>query len=109
MFDAKGNLVDNFYFWKLNSNDLSIIHNGDNLTGKGSGDDETIQINLDKVHSKVDSIWPVINVYTWNRQIDDLSGAYCRLNSNNQEFCRYDLSLNKDGVSNGCIMASLKR
>jgi stress response protein SCP2 len=35
------------------SQDGAIKHSGDNLTGEGSGDDETIFINLNKVSEKV--------------------------------------------------------
>lgn len=51
----------------------------------------------------------MITVYTDGKQFDDVRGAYCRLHSNGQEFCRFNLSLNRDGVSNGNIMANLKR
>ena len=44
-----------------------MLHSGDNLTGEGDGDDELIKIFLNKINPKIDSIWPVINVYTGNK------------------------------------------
>ena len=46
---------------------MSIKHSGDDLTGKGSGDDETIWIQLNKINPIVDSIWPIVTVYTHNK------------------------------------------
>src|SRR3546814_7240819 len=45
-FDGAGNLVETVWFQKLISSDGSIRHSGDNLTGEGDGDDETISIDL---------------------------------------------------------------
>ena len=41
-----------------------IKHSGDNLTGKGKGDDETIVLDFDQIDPNVDSIWPVIVIYS---------------------------------------------
>ena len=46
MLDKDGRLVDQVFFNQLRSKDGSIIHSGDNTDGKGSGDDELIQIHL---------------------------------------------------------------
>jgi len=48
----------------MRSNDGAIVHKGDNVSGKEEGDAETIMINLAKVDPRVDSIWPVITIYT---------------------------------------------
>lgn len=45
----------------------SVMHRGDNRTGDGDGDDETIDIYLNKMAAEVDSIWPIITVYTTDR------------------------------------------
>ncbi len=34
----------------------AIVHKGDNRTGAGTGDDEVIEINLDKVNASIDKI-----------------------------------------------------
>ena len=110
LFDANGQVITNIYYGNK-SGAQGIMHNGDNLTGFGSGDDETIDIDLSKVSDQVHTIWPVITIYTNGRTFDSVSGAYCRLLDKNsrREFCRFNLSSIKDGVSNGNIMACLQR
>ena len=98
MLDKNGNKVDVVYFNHLKSTDGSIQHSGDNLTGEGDGDDEVITVNLDKISKNVDSIWPIINIYTDQMTFYDVKGAFCRIidNKSNKEFCRYNLSENLD-------------
>ncbi|CCB79911.1 tellurium resistance protein TerD [Helicobacter bizzozeronii CIII-1] len=52
--DASGKVNDdkNFVFYNnLTSKDGSVVHTGDNRTGEGEGDDESIKIDLAKVSS----------------------------------------------------------
>lgn len=69
---------------------------GDNRTGAGTGDDETILISLHKCNIKVESIWIVITIYDRGKQFDDVKGAYARITDSNKgnEFCRFNLSKN---------------
>src|SRR3546814_3147277 len=55
-FDGAGNLVETVWFQKLVSSDGSIRHSGDNLTGEGDGDDETISIDLTRLPSNVETL-----------------------------------------------------
>ncbi|EAR95746.2 tellurium resistance protein (macronuclear) [Tetrahymena thermophila SB210] len=112
-FDQQGNMIENIYFGKLKSDNQSIIHHGDNLTGVGDGDDEVITINLKQVDQRVDTIWSVITIYSQGKNFSDVSGTFCRLvdKKTNKEFCRYNLSDKSSSYSthNGCIMACIKR
>lgn len=45
------------------SADGSIQHSGDNLTGKGSGDDETMTVTLAAVPESIDKIRFIINIH----------------------------------------------
>jgi stress response protein SCP2 len=49
------------------------------MTGEGAGDDETIKIHLPNVSSNVQTIWPVITIYTHGKQFDDVENAYIRI------------------------------
>ena len=85
---------DIVYFGHLHTRDNSIQHTGDNLTGDGDGDDETININLDKVRS--DSVLIGVNIYQGmhrNQHFGMLQNAYVRIvdSATNQELCRYTL------------------
>jgi tellurium resistance protein TerZ len=81
------------------------------LTGEGDGDDEIIDIELEKLSDKVYSIWPVITVYTTGKTFNNVSGAFCRIldSKTHKEFCHFNLSNNRDGKSNGNIMGVLRR
>lgn len=72
MLDANGKLVTNglVYYGLASSGgaafksvDGSIQHSGDNLTGKGSGDDETLTTTLASVPANVEKINFIINIH----------------------------------------------
>jgi hypothetical protein len=42
----------------------SVVHAGDNLTGEGSGDDETIAVDLSRVPPNVAALFFTVNVFT---------------------------------------------
>ena len=72
MLDADGKLVaDGIVYYGLassggapfKSSDGSISHSGDNLTGKGSGDDETLTVSLNSVPANVAKINIIINIH----------------------------------------------
>ena len=51
--------ADFIFYNNLKSTDGSVLHSGDNRTGAGEGDDETVTIDLSKVPADVDaSRWP---------------------------------------------------
>ncbi|WP_298511218.1 TerD family protein [uncultured Kordia sp.] len=67
LFDANNNLLEKVYFGRLQSDDRSIIHSGDDLTGDEDGDDgldnEIISVNLSKVAINVDKIVFFLNSF----------------------------------------------
>lgn len=54
---------DLIYYGHLESSCGSIKHKGDNLTGSGKGDDEQIEILLDKVPEEYKKLLFVVNIY----------------------------------------------
>jgi len=110
MMDKNGNKACESV-WYANKNSPGVSHAGDNLTGDGAGDDENITINFDKIPHNVDSLWPVVTIYSRGNQFDDVKGAYARLVDSNtkKEFCKFNLSRNLDNISNGAIVASISR
>jgi stress response protein SCP2 len=96
---------------KKRTNDGSIIHSGDNTTGDAKGDDEVINIHLPQVSSNVETIWPVITIYSSGQQFDDVKNAYVRIidPKSRNEFCRFNLSNNRDNISTGSIVGCIKR
>lgn len=108
LFDGAGNVVDVVWFRQLTSKDGSVRHSGDNLTGEGDGDDETIAIDLTKLPTNVETL--VLTVTSFRGQtFDKVENAFGRVIdlSNNKELARYDIS--DSGSYTGLILASLKR
>lgn len=107
-FDGAGNLVETVWFQKLVSDDGSIRHSGDNLTGEGDGDDETISIDLTRLPSNVETL--VLTVTSFRGQtFDKVKNAFGRVVdlTNDKELARYDIS--ESGSFTGLILSSLKR
>lgn len=65
LLDASGNKVDLVYFGHKDS--LGVHHYGDDLTGDANGDDgmdnETIEVTLSKIDSRVQHVFFVLNSY----------------------------------------------
>jgi stress response protein SCP2 len=104
---AGGQFFDIAFFNNLATRDGSVVHLGDNTTGKGEGDDETISIDLTKVYAKVDTILFLVSSYQ-GHSLEYVRNAYCRLvDDAGVEFSRFTLTL---GVQEtGLVMAKLVR
>ncbi len=88
---------DFIFYNNLKSSDGSVVHSGDNTTGAGEGDDETVTIDLSKVPADVDKVVLGVTIHDAEarRQNFGMVGkAFIRcLNAaNNSEIARYDLS-----------------
>jgi stress response protein SCP2 len=104
---AGAQLFDYAFFNNLATRDGSVIHLGDNTTGKGEGDDETLSVDLAKVYAKVDTILFLVSSYQ-GHSLEFIRNAYCRLiDDDGVEFARFTLTL---GVrETGLVMAKLVR
>jgi tellurium resistance protein TerD len=85
------------FFNNLTSPDGSVEHTGDNLTGEGEGDDETIKVDLARVPADVDKIVFTVSIYdAENRRqsFGQVRNAYIRVvnQAGGAEVTRYDLS-----------------
>jgi len=108
LFDGAGTLVDQVWFSQLRSKDGSIEHTGDNRTGKGDGDDESIKVDLTRVPGTVQTLVFVVNSYS-GETFSQIENASCRLvdSTNEQEIARYDLT--GSGPHTAQIMAKVTR
>lgn len=87
------------YFGNLKSACKSVLHTGDNLTGEGTGDDEQILVNLDKVPSNIHKLLFVVNIYNCvdrKQHFGMIENAYIRVEDqgNKKEIAKYNLSDN---------------
>jgi tellurium resistance protein TerZ len=100
--------IDLVWFRQLKSQDGSIKHSGDNRTGDGDGDDETINVDLQRLPSTVKYLIFTVNSFT-GQSFEKVEKAYCRIvnGSNNTELARFNLS--EKGGHTGIVMASLAR
>ena len=55
--------ADFIFYNNLKSPDGSVTHTGDNRTGEGDGDDESLKIKLDAVPGDVDKIIFVVTIH----------------------------------------------
>ena len=75
----------------------AVVHSGDNLTGAGAGDDETIMIEFSKLPTSVTEILICVNIYqavSRRQNFGQVNNAFVRIYdfSSKAEICKYDLS-----------------
>ena len=104
---AGGQFFDLAFFNHLATRDGSVVHLGDNTTGKGEGDDEVITVDLGRVYAKVDSVLFLVSSYQ-GHSLEYIRNAYCRLlDDSGTELARFTITL---GVrETGLVMAKLFR
>lgn len=107
LFDEGNRPVDVVWFRQLKSRDGSIVHTGDNRTGAGDGDDETISIDLAKVPADVDRVVLAVTIHegdTRRQNFGMVGKAFIRcINAgNDSEIARYDLS--EDGSTESAMI-----
>ena len=108
-FDSQHNLIDNVYFGSLISKDGAIKHSGDNLTGDGDGDDETIFVDLGALNPQIDFLIFTVNSFR-GQNFEKVENAFCRVydwDSKKTEFAYFNLS--QKGAHTGMIMLKVYR
>ncbi|MDL4817995.1 TerD family protein [Actinomadura opuntiae] len=85
------------FFNNLKSPDGSVEHTGDNLTGEGEGDDESINVDLTGVPQECDRIVFPVSIYDAdNRQqnFGQVRNAFIRIvnRADGSELARFDLT-----------------
>ncbi|WFB09769.1 TerD family protein [Streptomyces sp. LX-29] len=89
---------DYFVFYNnLRSPDGSVEHTGDNLTGEGDGDDESLLVDLSAVPAQVDKIVFPVSIHDADlrgQTFGQVSNAFIRVvnKADGMELARYDLS-----------------
>ncbi len=97
------------YYGNLRSRDGSLMHTGDNLTGKGDGDDESIMVDLPRVPPTVTHIVFVVNSFSGQNfsQIENATARVVDSADRDRELVRYELS--GSGTHTAVVMARLSR
>ncbi|MEG3985949.1 TerD family protein [Microcoleus sp. S28C3] len=97
---ADGKIPDERYFVFYNNSqspDGSIAHSGDNQTGQTQGDDETIDVDLEKVTAAVEEMVFVVTIHdaqAKHQNFSQIRNAFIRLydRTTGSELARYDLT-----------------
>ena len=91
--------ADFIYYHQKDSLCGAIHHTGDNLTGAGDGDDESIHVFLDKVPTDIQKLIICVSIYDADKKKQNFGqvlNAFIRLANidTNEEVTRYGLSEN---------------
>ena len=116
---ADGKVIDRdinrsvVYFGNLRHESDAIIHQGDNLTGAGEGDDEQIMVDLTRVPKNIERMVFVVNIYdanVRNQHFGMIRNAFIRLvdMEKRTEICRYNLTENYSGMT-GLVVGEIYR
>lgn len=88
---------DDFVFYgNLKHKSEAVIHQGDNLTGEGDGDDEQILVDLGKVPANIAKITFTVTIYdadTRRQNFGQVSNSFIRVvdETTGTELIRFDL------------------
>lgn len=87
---------DFIFYNQKTSQDGSVEHTGDNLTGQGDGDDESIKVDLSRVPADVDKIAVAVTIHEAEQRrqnFGQVGGSFIRIvnDETGQELTRYDL------------------
>tara|TARA_R110001592_G_scaffold29350_14_gene106706 strand:- start:7798 stop:8442 length:645 start_codon:yes stop_codon:yes gene_type:complete len=108
---------EDFVFYNnLEARDGAVVHNGDNLTGAGDGDDESISIDLNAIPFEITKVMFVMSIYKGEEKEQEMSSVrkpYIRVvnASNGFEMLRYDVGIDmqESKGETGMLVASLNR
>ena len=89
--------ADFIFYNQPKSDNGAVVHQGDNRTGEGEGDDEVIEVNLAAVPADVEKIAITVTIHDADarkQNFGQVSSAFIRcVNPNgNVEIARFDLS-----------------
>lgn len=92
LLGANGKVLrdEDFIFYNnLVGRDGAVVHQGDNLTGSGSGDDEVIVIDFSRIPAEIDKVAVTVTIHeaeTRRQNFGQISNAYCRFARMRDEF-----------------------
>lgn len=108
VFDERGQLVDEIWFRHLKGLNGAVVHTGDNLTGAGDGDDETIKVDLSKLPASVKSLVFTVNSFR-GQSFDKVANASCRVVDDVSGKLLATFALSESGPHTGLVMAKIYR
>ena len=104
---------DFIFYGNLRHPSDAVLHQGDNLTGAGEGDDEQIMVDLSRLPAEVSKLVFVVNIYDANvrkQHFGMIRNAFIRIVdlSNRSEICRFNLTEDYSGMT-GMVVGEIYR
>lgn len=89
--------ADFVFYNNKNGGNGSVVHQGDNLTGEGGGDDEVVAVSLDDVPADIQKLSFAVTIHDADARRQNfgmISNAFIRVlnEAGGAEIARYDLS-----------------
>lgn len=99
MLGANGKVPSNdefIFYGQTKYKNGSVEHTGDNRTGEGDGDDESIKVNLSMIPSNIERLVFTVTIYEAEKRkqnFGQVENAYIRIinEETGKEICRFDL------------------
>ncbi|MGL6177351.1 MAG: TerD family protein [Vibrionaceae bacterium] len=108
-FDTHGSRLDTVWFRQKVSKCGSITQSGDNQTGEGDGDDESIFVDLTKLPANVEYLAFTVNSFR-GQTFNEVANAFCRVvDQSDKEKELVKFKLTEQGSHTGILIASLRR
>ena len=114
LLDSRGKCAhDSDFIFYNNLSSGGVTHSGDNRTGEGEGDDESVTITLSKVPSSVQKISFTVTIHdaeARSQNFGQVSNAYIRIvdTAKNEELLRFDLGEDYS-IETAIVVAELYR
>lgn len=101
------------FYNNLTSECGSVVHQGDNLTGEGEGDDEVIKVDLTKVPANIQKLVVVVDIYQApqrNQNFGMVENSFMRIvdEITGQEMFHFDLNFDAS-TATGVVFGTLFR
>jgi tellurium resistance protein TerZ len=101
-------LFDLAFYNHLATRDGSVVHQGDNTSGRGEGDDEVVVVDLGAVYHQVDTVVLLVSSYQ-GHGLEWVHNAYCRIVDDEQDVELARITLTAGVRETGIALAALRR
>jgi tellurium resistance protein TerZ len=104
--DGNGKSIEAVWFGRLASSNGAIRHSGDNRTGDGDGDDETIFVDLPSVDARITALIFTINSFS-GQTFERVKASSCRLIDTESKQTLASFALDAQGKHTAMLMVAL--
>lgn len=106
-FDASGKCKGVTYFGNRDFN--GVKSSGDNTTGAGDGDDETLFVDFNKISKDTTNIVFFINIFSSGYSLKQMKDAYVNIYNSKDGYLYAKYDMTSFGDHRGLVMCEMKR